>query len=387
MVAFLALAVTSFALGMASIIALRLKIPPIIVFLLMGMVVGVYGVLQQNSIISFLGDLGSVLLLFAIGTEFSIHKLVKSGFARETKVALVEILLTFFFLYLVFSIWFSTVVALLLALAFSITSTGVTLKLLQQLNLSKKFDIPLIVKVSVIEDLIAVFIYTIISSFSISAGQPLTVIVGSFFVSIILFVIAYYIFSIFFNKFLFRFNIQEEDLLMLALGMLLLMVSLAGILGLSTSFGAYISGSIVSTWKDKWKGIEKDLKNFSYIFISFFFLTIGLQVSLNSINYLLLLLVIPLVIIIKFAGVYLGTFEAFRSSRTAMFTAMGMLSRGELSLVIVSAAVTSSILPQSFLGFTAIVVLVTVLVSYLLLGRSTDVYTYMRLRFPKKLTG
>lgn len=387
MVSFLAIAVASFALGIASIIALRLKIPPLIVFLLMGMVVGAYGILQQNSIITFLGDLGSVLLLFSIGTEFSIHKLVSSGFLRETKIALIEILVCFFLLCIVFLIWFSLPVALLLALAFSITSTGVTLKLLQQLNLSKKFDIPLIVKISVIEDLISVFIFTVISSFSISAGQPINVIIESFFVSIVLFVIAYYLFSIFFNRLLFRFNIQEEDLLMLALGLLLLMVSLSGILGLSTSFGAYISGSIVSTWKDKWKGIEKDLKNFSYIFVSFFFLTIGLQVSLISINYLLLLLVIPLVVIIKFAGVYLGVFESFKSSRTAMFTAMGMLSRGELTLVIISAAVTSSLLPQSFLGFSAIVVLLTVLISYFLLGRSMDIYTFLRLRFPKKLTG
>lgn len=380
---FLALAVTAFSLGIASIVALRFKIPPLIVFLMLGMIGGTYGVLQQNSIIAFLGNLGSALLLFAIGTEFSIYKLFSSGFFKEMRVALIEITISFALLFLTFSFWFTYPIALLLALAFSITSTGVSLKLLQELNMAKKFDIPLIIKISVIEDLMTVFIFSIISSFSISAGQPLNLVVGSFALSVILFVGAYYVFYIFFDKFLFKYDIKEEDLLMLALGVLLLLVSIASILNLSASFGAYISGSIVSVWKQRWKGIEEDLRKFSYIFISVFFLTVGLSVSLTDVNFLLLLLVIPVVIAIKFFGVFLGSYSTYWSSRTSLFTSIGMLSRGELTLAIVSAAVSSSLLPSSFLGLTAIVVLATVLATYLLLGRAVDLYTYLRLRFPR----
>ncbi len=385
MVEFLALAITAFSLGVGSIIALRLKIPPLIVFLAMGMIVGSYGLLQQNSTITFIGDLGSALLLFSIGTEFSIYKLIHTGFLNETKVALSETIFSFSLLLIILQFWFSIPVALLLALAFSITSTGISLKLLQELNLNKKFDIPLIIKISVIEDLIAVMIFTIISSFSILKGQPLTAIVSSFFISLILFVVAYYAFLVFFNKFLFKFNIKEEDLLMLALGVLLLMVSISDLLGLSTSFGAYISGSIVSTWKDRWKDIDHDLRNFSYIFISFFFLAIGLQVSLNNIDFLLLALMIPIILVIKFAGVFIGSYSVYKSSRTSMLTSFGMLSRGELSLVLVSAAVGSGLLAQSFLGFTAILVLSTVLVSFVLLRKSVDIYTFFRLKVPRSI--
>lgn len=380
---FLALAVTAFSLGIASIVALRFKIPPLIVFLMLGMIGGTYGVLQQNSIISFLGNLGSALLLFAIGAEFSIYRLFSSGFLKETRVALVEIAISFSLLFIVFSFMFTPSVAMLLALAFSITSTGVSLKLLQELNMTKKFDLPLIIKISVIEDLITVFIFTVISSFSLSAGQPLNLVVGSFVLSVILFVGAYYVFYIFFDKFLFRYDIKEEDLLMLALGVLLLLVSIASILNLSTSFGAYISGSIVSVWKQRWKGIENDLKKFSYIFISVFFLTVGLSVSLTDVDFALLLLIVPAVLVIKFLGVFLGSYSTYRSSRTSLFTSIGMLSRGELTLAIVSAAVSSSLLPHSFLGLAAIVVLATVLATYLLLGRAVDLYTYLRLRFPR----
>ncbi|MDE1860406.1 MAG: cation:proton antiporter [Candidatus Micrarchaeota archaeon] len=384
---FLALAVTAFSLGLASIIALKFRIPPLIVFLLMGMIAGTYGFLQSNTIITFIGNLGSVLLLFAIGTEFSIYKLFKSGFFKEAKTALVEVGVTFFLLYLFFSLWLSISVALILALAFSITSTGISLKLLQELNMSKKFDIPLIIKISVIEDLLAVLMFTFISSYSLSQGQPFNQVVESFILSIILFVMAYYAFYVFLNKFLFRYEIKEEDLLMLALGVLLLLVSIAGALNLSTSFGAYISGSIVSIWKDRWKSIDADLKKFSYIFISIFFLSIGLQVSLLNVDFLMLLIILPVVLVVKFAGVFAGTQVSYWSSRLSFFNSIGMLSRGELTLVLVSAAVTSGLLPQGYLGLAALVVFLTVVATFIMLTRSVDMYTAIRIRFPKVRIG
>ena len=382
---FLALAVTAFALGIASILALRFRIPPIVVFLIMGMVIGTSGYLQQNQEISYLGDLGSALLLFAIGTEFSIYKLFSSGLFKEIRIALIELLFSFIVLYFIFQFLFGAVIAILLALAFSITSTGISLKLLEELGLTKKFDVPMIIKISVIEDLIAVFIFAMISSAEVLHNQPLVGILISFLVSIALFVITYLAFYVFLDKFLFRYEVKEEDLLMLALGVLLLMVSISGVLGLSTSFGAYISGSIVSTWKQRWRGIENDLKKFSYIFISFFFLTIGLKASFLQVDVPLLLLLVPLVLIVKFAGVFLGSYATYRASKLSFFTSVGMLSRGELTLIIVSGAVGAALIPQSFLSLSAVTVLCVILITAFLQIKGVDLYMSLRLRFPKNL--
>lgn len=382
MIEFLGLAVAALALCIASIVSLKLKIPPLIVFLLIGMVVGTLGYLQDNASIAFIGGLGSVMLLFAIGTEFSIYKLFKTGFFREIQAALIELLLSFIILYVLFSSWFGSSTAMVIALAFSITSTGISLKLLQELGLTKKFDIHLIVKISVIEDLITVLVFAIISSLSVSSGSPINAVLISFFVSVLLFVIAYSVFSTFLDRFLFRFDIKEEDILMLALGTLLLFVSIASALGLSASFGAYIAGSVVSVWKEKWGALENDMRKFSYIFISFFFLSVGLQVSLANVNVPLLLLILAIVLVVKFAGLFVGTQFAFRSYRTAFFTSLGMLSRGELSLVIVSAAVTSNLVPQSFLTITALTVLLSVVISAILLRLSTDIYYVLRIKLP-----
>lgn len=263
------------------------------------------------------------------------------------------------------------------------TSTGISLRLLQDLNLYKKFDIPMIIKISVIEDLLTVFAFTIISSPALRSATPLHSLAISIGESIAMFIVAYIVFSIIFNKFMFRMNLKEEDLLMLALGILLLMVSLSAILGVSTAFGAYVSGSIISTWKDRWKSLDHDLKNFSYLFISFFFLTVGLSVDLSNLSWLLLLVVFPAVLISKFLGVFTGSYALLRSSRPAFFNAISMLSRGELSLIIVSAAVTSSLLPARYLGLTAFIVFFTVVFSFFVLNKSAEIYTYFRIRFPR----
>ena len=382
MIEFLGLAVAALALCIASIISLKLKVPPLIVFLLIGMVVGTLGYLQDNASIAFIGGLGSVMLLFAIGTEFSIYKLFKTGFFREVQAALIELLLSFAILYIIFSIWFDPTTAMIIALAFSITSTGISLKLLQELGLTKKFDIHLIVKISVIEDLITVLVFAIISSISVSSGSPINAVIISFFVSIFLFIIAYYLFSAFLDRFLFRFDIKEEDILMLALGTLLLFVSIASALGLSASFGAYIAGSVVSVWKEKWAALENDMRKFSYIFISFFFLSVGLEVNLANVNVSMLFLILAIILVVKFAGLFVGTQVAFSSYRTSFFTSLGMLSRGELSLIIVSAAVTSGIISQYFLTITALAVLLSVVISAILLRFSSDIYYVLRIKLP-----
>ncbi|MDE1824598.1 MAG: cation:proton antiporter [Candidatus Micrarchaeota archaeon] len=378
MAEFLGLAIALFFLGFGSILALRFKIPPIIVFLLMGVIIGSSNLLGQTTILSFIGDLGSILLLFAIGTEFSIYSLLKTDFKKATVIALIQLVSTFIVLFLIFSHWFTMEVALLLGLAFSISSTAITLKLIQELGLSLKFNIPLIINISVVEDMIAVFMYTTISSFAVNHTQALNTIIIDFIFSILLFVVAYIAFYEIFTRIIYRYTIREEDLLILALGVLLLFVTIATGLNLSSAFGAYIAGSIVSIWKGRWRSLEKDLQVFSYVFIAFFFFTIGLKVNIGLVNFWLLLLIFPLTFLVKLFAAFFGNLSVLRSFRVSLFNTLSVIPRGELSLVIISAAVSSQLLPESFLGLTSFIVFFSAIVAFFLMGRSERIYTFLK---------
>ena len=374
---YLPLSIALFSIVFGSVVAIRFRIPSLIIFLLIGAIIGTYHLIGQTAPISFLGELGSILLLFAIGTEFSIDRLLHTAFKKSSIIAVVEITIAISVLYVALSSSLPFGSALLLALALSITSTGTTFKLLKDLKLVKKFDMMLIVNVSVIEDLIAVFLFSLISSVTLDHSHALQPIAISFAASIILFVVAYYAFNRIFSRVMSKYVRSSEDLLTYSLAILLLFVYLAGSLGLSTAFGAYLAGSIVSGWKGTAAHIERDIKKFSYIFVSFFFLTVGLNVNLNVIDFVLLATVLPVVIMAKAVGIYLGGYAATRDAKKSFYTSAGMLSVGELSLVIVNAAVGSNILPDSYLGLTSFIVFFSTIVSFVIMVKVDKVYGFV----------
>lgn len=148
--------------------------------------------------------------------------------------------------------------------------------------------------------------------------------------------------------------------------LLLLFVPIATHLNLSAAFGAYIAGSIVSEWKSRNGTLEEDM--------AFFFFAIGLSVNLFAIDYVLLLVVLPLVVAAKFVSLFGGGLAVLKNVKRPFFMAAGMLSIGELSLVIVSAAVGSSIMPESFLGLSSFVVFFSVIISYAMVINIDRIY-------------
>lgn len=373
---FLSVAIALVFLLVGSITAIRFKVPAVVTFLMLGVIVGGLNIIPQNEITTFVAELGSILLLFVIGTEFSVYKIVKSGFKASSLIAVAEICIALAILFTVFSRWFDFTSSLVLALAFSITSTGVSIKLLQELKLKKKFDLHLIAGISIIEDVIAVLIFTFISSLAIFKGGSVGAVALSFVGGLIVFVLAYIFFHTFVNRLFDRFKIKEEDLLVLALGLLLMMVSIATFLGLSAAFGAYVAGSIVNEWKERGKNVEKDLRIFSYVFISFFFFATGLQVNLGSIDFGIVILMIPLVLATKFFAVFVSSLPVIKSRRKSAFTSFGMLPVGELSLVIVSAGVASSLLEPNFLGITSFIVFSSIILSFVFMKNAEKIVTF-----------
>ncbi len=369
MIDYLSFAIALFAVVLGGAIAIRFKVPSVLIFLMLGALIGTYNLVGQSGLFNTLGQLGSIILLFTIGTEFSLERLIRTGVGRAATIAALEMLISFVLLFVIFSTFVGAAAALLVALAFSITSTGVTVKLFQQLNLSER-NFYLILKVNIIEDLIAVFAYSAVSSLSIEAGHTAVALLASFLISIVLFVIAYYTFSLAFDRIVSKHRIPEDDVLPLAFGVLLLFVYIAASLNLSAAFGAYIAGSIVSGWTKRFRSLEGDLRRFSYLFVSFFFLTIGLSVNLNTVDYALFLFVFPIILIVKFIGVYAGSYVATKSVDTSFFISVGMITRGELSLVIVSSAIAAGLLPQSYLGLTAFVVFFSAMIAYVMLSKA-----------------
>jgi monovalent cation:H+ antiporter-2, CPA2 family len=161
----------------ASIIAMvsyKLKQPMVIGYIIAGMIIGPFtppfSLIRNFDVLNLFAEIGVILLLFVVGMEFPIEKLRKIG-KRAFVIALSEALGTFTIGYLVCqALNYSLSDSLFLALAISVTSTVIVMRILEELGMIKEEASFIILGVAVIEDIIIISMLAILQSVSLS-GQ------------------------------------------------------------------------------------------------------------------------------------------------------------------------------------------------------------------------
>lgn len=353
------------------VITHKLKQPMVIGYIIAGMIIGPYTppfrlIHNVNSLNSF-AELGIIMLLFVIGTEFPIAKLRSIG-RISVIVALPESIGTLLIVFFVSHslLGFSFFDSLFLALAMSITSTVVTIRILEELDLIKDKSTVLILGISIIEDIIAITALGIFQSIATNGGQvsiphvSISIGIVVVFIGSILAVGSRYVPAIL-DK------IARTDdyalILIVILGLAFGLSFAAKELGLSVATGAFLAGVLVAESKSAnvARVITIPLRD---MFAAIFFISIGALIDLSHIP----LLIIPAILLVltSFASKFLIISAILVRARryggggiTALRTGLGMASaRGELSLVVAKAgqdigAITSSIFP--ILGLVTIV--------------------------------
>jgi CPA2 family monovalent cation:H+ antiporter-2 len=122
----------------------KIKFPTIIGFILVGIIVGPYGlsIIEDTELINLLAEFGIIILLFVVGLEFSINKLKRVGL-NGIIIGTVQLGIVFFLGYIVaIALGWSHLEALFLGSILSITSTAISLRFLRDLNLvnTKEWD-------------------------------------------------------------------------------------------------------------------------------------------------------------------------------------------------------------------------------------------------------
>lgn len=351
------------------VITRKLKQSMVIGYILAGMIIGPHTppfslIHNVNSLNSF-AELGIIMLLFVIGTEFPIAKLRSIG-RISVIVALPEsigtLLIVFFVAHSLLD--FSFFDSLFLALAMSITSTVVTIRILEELDLIKDKSTVLLLGISIVEDVMAITALAIFQSVATNGGQ-----VSIPQVAISIGIVAAFIGSILVlgSKYVPRIldRIAKTDdyalILIVILGLAFGLSFAAKELGLSVATGAFLAGVLVAESKSAnvARVITIPLRD---MFAAIFFISIGALIDFSRIP----LLIFPAILLIftSFASKFLIIAALLVRAKgydgiTALRTGLGMASaRGELSLVVAKAgqdvgAITSSVFP--ILGVVTIV--------------------------------
>ena len=342
------------------VITHRLKQPMVIGYILAGMIIGPYtppfSLIQNVNSLNTFAELGIIMLLFVIGTEFPIAKLKSVGRISMT-VALPETIGTLLLVYFVAqTLGFSFFDSLFLALAMSVTSTVITIRVLEEIGMIKDKSTVLILGISIIEDIIAITMLGIFQSIAAHEGN-----VSIIQVSISLGIVIAFIGSILFlgsryiPKIIDKISKTQDYALILIviLGLAFGLSFMAKELGLSVVTGAFLAGVLVAESKSAnvARVITTPLRD---MFAAIFFISIGALINLSQVP----LLIVPamLLILTSFASKFLIITTILTGSKrydgtTAIRTGLGMASaRGEISLIVAKAgqdvgAITSAVFP------------------------------------------
>lgn len=331
-------------LGIASIVILlfqKIRQPVVLGYLVAGMILGPYTpphmFISETDDIKTLSELGVIFLMFALGLEFSFHKLMRVG-VPASFTGFIEVV---FMLAIGYAtghlIGWSFQDSLFLGAALAISSTTIIIKSLSELKLTTKRFAELIFGILVVEDLLAILLLVALSTIVITnnifstamlwAVIKLVLVVGSWFLA------GYFIVPTLIRKIMHF--VSEETLTIVSVALCLLLVAAAAYFHYSTALGAFIMGSILAETPLVHR-VEELIRPIKDIFAAVFFISVGMLINPTIIaeQFPIVLLISGVTIIGKLLTTSLGSLLTGQSINTSLRVGFGMAQVGEFSFII-----------------------------------------------------
>lgn len=344
-------------LGLAVItvsISRRLNFPPILSYIIVGIIVGPFGFgfIEKQESITLLAELGIVFLLFSIGLEFSLSQMVAM---RKLVFGLgsAQILVTFAVIYLISSLFgLDSTTSIVIAAAFSLSSTAIVIKQLTEQSEIQSRHGRSTVGILIFQDIMAIPLLILIPALALSGngGESLTLSLGVAFLKGILIVVL----MLFIGRYLLRPLFHEvagaRSAELFTLAVLLVALSAAALtelIGLSMSLGAFLAGMMLGETEYKHQ-IESDIRPFQDILLGLFFVTVGMLISLEIlISYFWTVAAVTIaIVVVKYAAIYTVARLFRKESGVATRTGLSLAQVGEFGLVLMTLAFTFNLLPE-----------------------------------------
>ena len=356
--------------GVITLIFKMLKQPLALGYIVAGFIAGPHlsftpSVIDTASIHTW-SDIGIIFLLFALGLEFSFKKIVKAG--GPAVIATLTIIFGMIFLGFTVgsSFGWSKMDALFLGGMISMSSTTIVYKAFEDLGIAKKQFAGLVMSILILEDILAIVLMVVLSTVAVSnnfEGKALVFSVAK----LVFFLVLWIVVGIYLIPLLLRKTkklMNDETLLVVALGLCFGMVVLATKTGFSAAFGAFIMGSILAETIEA-EHIERLVKPVKDLFGAIFFVSVGMMVDPAMIvQYWLPILVITLTVILgQLVFSTTGVLLSGQPLKTAMQCGFSLTQIGDFAFIIatlgVSLGVTSSFLYPIIVAVSVITIFLT----------------------------
>ena len=378
--------------GIVTIIFKKLKQPLVLGYIVAGFLVSPHmpytmSVIDETDIKTW-ADIGVIFTLFSLGLDFSFKKIVKMG----ASPIIATIVIVFSMMMLGISIghgfgW-SKMDCIFLGGMLAMSSTTIIYKAFDDMGLRQQKFAGMVMSVLILEDILAIVMMVMLSAIAGGNNPDGEQMIGSV-IKIAFFLVLWFIVGIFAIPLFLRSVrklINNEALLIVALGLCCGMAVLSTKVGFSSAFGAFVMGSILAETIEAEKIIKlvEPVKN---LFGAIFFVSVGMLVDPKIlIEYAIPILALVGSILIGQA--IFGTFGFMlggESLKSAMRCGFSMAQIGEFSFIIASLGLSLGVISNYLYPVVVAVSVITTFLTPYMIRLATPTYQVMEKHLPKRL--
>ena len=353
----------------------RVKLPIVLGELLAGIVIGPYALgglplfngeplVILDETIKNIGELAAIVILFVAGLEITPREFLRGG-ASSFTIGALGVIVPFFVGYFVFSLYgLEALEILLIATALTATSIAISIQVLSSLGKMQTKEARLILGAAIVDDILAIAVLSVVLTM-VQTGNTTPDIMEITF--LILKILGLFV-ALLVGSILIVPRILHREKLWKSQGSIEGITTaiffggagIAALVGLSPIVGAFAIGMAVASTR-LIKQVEEYVHKLQIIFAPLFFAIIGAQVDLRGINLDVLLIagiLVAIAIVTKLLGCGLPSLIFLKDKSKSMRVGIGMISRGEVGLIVAGIGATSGVLSRDV--YTAIIVMVAV---------------------------
>lgn len=367
------IALILFATTIAGALSQRIGIPSVIGQLLVGVLLGpaLLNWVRPGELVTVGAEIGVIILMFMAGLESDL-KLLRKYFKPAISVATFGVILPMasFYLYGIF-MHQSFERAIFWGVVFAATSVSISVEVLREFGKLNSREGATILGAAVVDDIMAVLILSVFVSMFSSGSRSEPNLALSLAEQVAYFVMVYvlirWIAPVLIR--LFEHLPVPQAVPIMSLIICLGMAYLADLTGLSAVIGAFFAGIAVAQTSAR-SEVETNISPIGYaFFVPIFFVSVGLEMQFDHFlsNFWLIVGMTIVAILSKLLGGGFGAKLLGFSFNSAYVVGAGMVSRGEMALIIAQIGYQSKLLaPELYSELIVVIVLSTVLAPLLL---------------------
>ena len=378
--------------GCVTLIFKKLKQPLVLGYIVAGFLVSPHMPYTASVVdtehVQLWADIGVMFLLFSLGLDFSFKKILKMGASPIISTITIIFCMSMLGVLVGKLFGWSRMDCIFLGGMLAMSSTTIIYKAFDDLGLRQQQFAGLVMSVLILEDILAIVMMVMLSAIASGnnpdGGQMLGSVMKIGFFLVLWLVVGIFAIPLFLRRV--RKLINDEVMLVVALGMCCAMAVFSTKVGFSSAFGAFIMGSILAETVEA-ERIEKLVEPVKNLFGAIFFVSVGMLVDLDIlVEYAFPIMALVLTILIG-QSIFgsLSFMLGGESLKSAMRCGFSMAQIGEFSFIIASLGLSLGVISDYLYPVVVAVSVITTFLTPYMIRLSTPAYTHLEKHLPNKI--